>query len=109
MLKILVPIKKVVDYNVQVRPTSDNKSVDTANVKMGINPFDEIALEEAVRLKEKGILTEIIILSIGTESSQETIRTGLAMGGDRGILVKSSDEDIDPLNVGKIIKSICFS
>ena len=71
---------------------------------MSMNPFDEIAVEEAVRLKEKGIVTEIVVLSIGSESSQETIRTGLAMGGDRGILVKSSDEDIDPLNIGKIIK-----
>ena len=106
-MKALVPIKRVVDYNVKVRPLSDNSNVDLNNVKMSINPFCEIAVEEAVRLKEKGTLTEIVVLSIGTESSQETIRTGLAMGGDRGILVKSSDEDIDPLNIGKIIKKVC--
>jgi len=106
-MKALVCVKRVIDYNVRIRVKSDKSGVEKDNVKMSMNPFDEIAVEEAVRLKEKGILNEIIILSIGSESSQETIRTGLAMGGDRGILVKSSDEDIDPLNVGKIIKNIC--
>ena len=106
-MKALVCVKRVIDYNVRIRVKSDKSGVEKDNVKMSMNPFDEIAVEEAVRLKEKGILNEIVILSIGSESSQETIRTGLAMGGDRGILVKSSDEDIDPLNVGKIIKNIC--
>ncbi len=106
-MKALVCVKRVIDYNVKIRVKSDKSGVEKDNVKMSMNPFDEIAVEEAVRLKEKGTLTEIVVLSIGTESSQETIRTGLAMGGDRGILVKSSDEDIDPLNVGKIIKNIC--
>ena len=106
-MKALVCVKRVIDYNVRIRVKSDKSGVEKDNVKMSMNPFDEIAVEEAVRLKEKGIVTEIIILSIGSESSQETIRTGLAMGGDRGILVKSSDEDIDPLNIGKIIKKVC--
>ena len=106
-MKALVCVKRVIDYNVRIRVKSDKSGVEKDNVKMSMNPFDEIAVEEAVRLKEKGILTEIVVLSIGTESSQETIRTGLAMGGDRGILVKSQDEDIDPLNIGKIIKNVC--
>ena len=106
-MKVLVAVKRVIDYNVRIRVKSDKSGVEKDNVKMSMNPFDEIAVEEAVRLKEKGILTEIVVLSIGTESSQETIRTGLAMGGDRGILVKSQDEDIDPLNIGKIIKNVC--
>ena len=106
-MKLLVTVKRVIDYNVQIRVKPDGSGVEKDNVKMSMNPFDEIAVEEAVRLKEKGIVTEIVILSIGSESSQETIRTGLAMGGDRGILVKSSDEDIDPLNIGKIIKKVC--
>ena len=106
-MKALVCVKRVIDYNVRIRVKSDKSGVEKDNVKMSMNPFDEIAVEEAVRLKEKGILTEIVVLSIGTESSQETIRTGLAMGGDRGILVKSDDEDIDPLNIGKIIKNVC--
>ena len=106
-MKALVCVKRVIDYNVRIRVKSDKSGVEKDNVKMSMNPFDEIAVEEAVKLKEKGIVTEIVILSIGSESSQETIRTGLAMGGDRGILVKSSDEDIDPLNIGKIIKKVC--
>ena len=106
-MKALVCVKRVIDYNVRIRVKSDKSGVEKDNVKMSMNPFDEIAVEEAVKLKEKGIVTEIIILSIGSESSLETIRTGLAMGGDRGILVKSSDEDIDPLNIGKIIKKVC--
>ena len=101
-MKALVCVKRVIDYNVKIRVKNDKSGVETDNVKMSMNPFDEIAVEEAVRLKEKGTLTEIVVLSIGTESSQETIRTGLAMGGDRGILVKSSDEDIDPLNLSLI-------
>ena len=106
-MKALVCVKRVIDYNVRIRVKSDKSGVEKDNVKMSMNPFDEIAVEEAVRLKEKGIVTEIVVLSIGFESSQETIRTGLAMGGDRGILVKSPDEDIDPLNIGKIIKKVC--
>ena len=106
-MKALVCVKRVIDYNVRIRVKSDKSGVEKDNVKMSMNPFDEIAVEEAVRLKEKGIVTEIVVLSIGSDSSQETIRTGLAMGGDRGILVKSSDEDIDPLNIGKIIKKVC--
>ena len=106
-MKALVCVKRVIDYNVRIRVKSDKSGVEKDNVKMSMNPFDEIAVEEAVRLKEKEIVTEIVVLSIGSESSQETIRTGLAMGGDRGILVKSTDEDIDPLNIGKIIKKVC--
>ena len=84
-MKALVCVKRVIDYNVRIRVKSDKSGVEKDNVKMSMNPFDEIAVEEAVRLKEKGIVAEIVILSIGSESSQETIRTGLAMGGDRGI------------------------
>ena len=105
MLKILVPIKKVVDYNVQVRPTSDNKSVDTANVKMGINPFDEIALEEAVRIKEAGNAEEVIAVTVGKTESQEQLRTALALGADRAILVES-DELLEPLAIAKVLAKI---
>ena len=105
-MKALVCVKRVIDYNVKIRVKTDKSGVETDNVKMSMNPFDEIAVEEAVRLKEKGIITEIIICSIGNLSSQETIRTGLAMGGDRGILVKSADVSLDPLNVAKVIKKI---
>ena len=105
-MKIIVPIKRVVDYNVKIRVKSDQSGVELDNVKMSMNPFDEIAVEEAVKLKENGIINEIVILSIGADTSQETIRTGLAMGGDRGILVKTEGQEIDPLNIGKIIKSI---
>ena len=105
-MRVLVPVKRVIDYNVKVRVKADGAGVDLANVKMSMNPFDEIAVEEAVKLKEKGVIDEIIVLSIGAETSQETIRTGLAMGGDRGVLVKTNGQEIDPLNVGKIIKSI---
>ena len=94
-MKVLVPVKRVIDYNVKVRVKADGAGVDLANVKMSMNPFDEIAVEEAVKLKENGTLNEIIILSIGSDSSQETIRTGLAMGGDRGILVKTDGQEID--------------
>ena len=108
-MKVLVCVKRVIDYNVKIRVKSDKTGVEKDNVKMSMNPFDEIAVEEAVRMKEKKLIEEIIILSIGSDASQETIRTGLAMGGDRGILVKTSEEDMDPLNVGKIIKNVCDS
>ena len=104
-MKILVPVKRVVDYNVKVRVKSDGTGVDLANVKMSMNPFDEIAVEEAIRLKEKGIATEIVAVSIGPQQAQETIRTALAMGADRGILVKAEGE-IEPLTVAKILKGV---
>ena len=104
-MKILVPIKRVVDYNVKIRVKSDQTGVDLANVKMSMNPFDEIAVEEAVRLKEAGTATEIVAASIGVQQTTETIRTALAMGADRGILVKT-DETVEPLNVAKILKAI---
>ena len=105
-MKALVCVKRVIDYNVKIRVKTDKSGVETDNVKMSMNPFDEIGVEEAVKLKEKGVIDEIIVLSIGTDASQETIRTGLAMGGDRGILVKTNGQEIDPLNIGKIIKFI---
>jgi electron transfer flavoprotein beta subunit len=104
-MKILVPVKRVVDYNVKVRVKSDGTGVETAGVKMSMNPFDEIAVEEAVRLKEKGVATEIIAVSLGVAACQETIRTALAMGADRGILVES-DVDLQPLAVAKMLKAI---
>jgi electron transfer flavoprotein beta subunit len=105
-MKVLVPIKRVVDYNVKIRVKSDNSGVELDNVKMSMNPFDEIAIEEAIRLKEAGTVSEIIALSIGPQQSQETIRTALAMGADRGILIKT-DELVEPLNVAKLIKAVC--
>ena len=105
-MKILVPVKRVVDFNVKVRVKSDQSGVDLANVKMSINPFDEIAVEEAVKLKEKGKATEIVAVSIGPAQAAETIRTALAMGADRGILVKC-DGEVEPLAVAKILKKIC--
>ena len=104
-MKILVPVKRVVDYNVKVRVKPDKTGVELQNVKRSMNPFDEIAVEEAVRLKEKGKAEEIVVVSIGPQQAQETIRTGLAMGGDRGILVKT-DQDVEPLAVAKILKAI---
>ncbi|MCK5575793.1 MAG: electron transfer flavoprotein subunit beta/FixA family protein [Sphingomonadales bacterium] len=104
-MKILVPVKRVIDYNVKARVKADNSGVELANVKMSMNPFDEIAVEEAVRLKEKGTATEIIIVSVGPQQATETIRTALAMGGDRGIHVKY-DGETEPLAVAKILKSI---
>ena len=104
-MKIIVPIKRVVDYNVKIRVKSDHSGVELDNVKMSMNPFDEIAVEEAIRLKEAGIAEEIVALSIGPQQAQETIRTALAMGADRGILIKS-DDSVTPLNVAKIIKAI---
>ena len=103
--KILVPVKRVVDYNVKVRVKSDNSGVDVANVKMSMNPFDEIAVEEAVRLKEAGIATEVIAVSCGATQCQETLRTAMAIGADRGILVESIDE-LQPLAVAKILKAL---
>lgn len=104
-MKILVPVKRVVDYNVKIRVKSDQSGVELSNVKMSMNPFDEIAVEEAVRLKEKGKATEIVVVSIGPMQAQETIRTGLAMGGDRGILVKT-DQVVEPLAVAKILQKL---
>jgi electron transfer flavoprotein beta subunit len=105
-MKLLVPVKRVVDFNVKVRVKSDQSGVDLANVKMSMNPFDEIAVEEAVRLKEKGKASEVIAVSIGPAQAAETIRTALAMGADRGILVKTEGE-VEPLAVAKILKAIC--
>ncbi len=105
-MKVLVPVKRVIDYNVKVRVKADQSGVDLANVKMSMNPFDEIAVEEAVRLKEKGKVSDIIAVSIGPAQAAETIRTALAMGADRGILVKAEGE-IEPLAVAKILKAIC--
>jgi len=104
-LKILVPVKRVVDYNVKVRVKSDNSGVELDNVKMSMNPFDEIAVEEALRLKEKGVATEVIAISIGVSQVQETIRNALAMGADSGIFVEVN-ETLEPLNIAKIISSI---
>src|ERR1043166_3106554 len=104
-MKILVPVKRVVDYNVKIRVKSDGSGVELANVKMSMNPFDEIAVEEALRLKEKGQATEVVVASIGPQQAAETIRTALAMGADRGILVKA-DKPTEPLAVAKILKAI---
>ena len=104
-MKILVPVKRVVDYNVKIRVKSDGTGVDLANVKMSMNPFDEIAVEEALRLKEAGKASEVIVVSIGPAQAAETIRTGLAMGADRGILVKH-DGVVEPLAVAKILKAV---
>ena len=104
-MKILVPIKRVVDYNVKIKVKSDNSGVDLENVKMSMNPFDEIAVEEAVRLKEKKICNEITAISIGSAKSEETLRTALAVGADKGILVET-EENVQPLEVAKILKEI---
>ncbi|MBC7634060.1 MAG: electron transfer flavoprotein subunit beta/FixA family protein [Acetobacteraceae bacterium] len=104
-MKILVPVKRVVDYNVKVRVKSDGTGVETAGVKMSMNPFDEIGIEEAVRLKEKGVATEIVAVSMGVAACAETIRTALAMGADRGILVET-DADLQPLAVAKLMKAL---
>jgi electron transfer flavoprotein beta subunit len=104
-MKILVPVKRVVDYNVKVRVKADGTGVETANVKMSMNPFDEIAVEEAVRLKEKGTATEIVAISVGPAAAAEQIRTALAMGADRGILVET-EATVEPLAVAKILKAI---
>ena len=102
-MKILVPIKRVVDYNVKIRVKSDGTGVETAGVKMSMNPFDEIAIEEAVRLKEKGVASEIIAVSMGVAACAETIRTALAMGADRGVLVET-DAELQPLAVAKMLQ-----
>ena len=104
-MKILVPVKRVLDYNVKAKVKSDNSGVDLANVKMSMNPFDEISVEEAVRMQEAGTASETVVVSIGPAKAQETIRTGLAMGMDRGIHVQT-DEDLEPLAVAKILKAI---
>ena len=105
-MKVLVPVKRVIDFNVAVRVKADRTGVDLANVKMSINPFDEIAVEEAVRLKEKGKASEVVAVSIGPQGAQETLRTALAMGADRAILVKHEGE-LEPLTVAKILKGVC--
>jgi electron transfer flavoprotein beta subunit len=104
-MKILVPVKRVIDYNVKPRVKADGTGVDLANVKMSMNPFDEIAVEEAIRLKEKGAATEIVAISVGPAKAQETLRTALAMGADRAILIET-DEEVEPLAVAKILKAI---
>ena len=104
-MKVLVAVKRVVDYNVKVRVKSDNSGVDIANVKMSMNPFDEIAVEEAVRLKEKGAVTEVIAVSCGVAQCQETLRTAMAIGADRGILVETAEE-LQPLAVAKLLKAL---
>jgi electron transfer flavoprotein beta subunit len=106
-MKILVPVKRVVDYNVKIRVKADGSGVELANVKMSMNPFDEIAVEEAVRLKEKGVIQEIVAVSIGPAKSQETIRTALSMGADRGILVETPEgQAVEPLAVAKLLKGV---
>jgi electron transfer flavoprotein beta subunit len=104
-MKLLVPVKRVIDYNVKPRVKPNGTGVDLANVKMSMNPFDEIAVEEAIRLKEKGIASEIIAVSVGPAKAQETLRTALAMGADRAILVQS-DEEVEPLGVAKLLTAI---
>jgi electron transfer flavoprotein beta subunit len=108
-MKVLVPVKRVIDYNVKVRVKADGSGVDLANVKMSMNPFDEIAVEEAIRLKEKGVAKEIVVVSIGVEKAQETLRTALAMGADRAILIVAAQDvhqDIEPLAVAKLLKGV---
>jgi len=106
-MKILVPVKRVVDYNVKIRVKADGTGVELANVKMSMNPFDEIAVEEALRLKEAGKASEVIVISIGPQQATETLRTGLAMGADRAILVKTNDP-VEPLAVAKILKAVAL-
>jgi len=106
-MKVLVAVKRVIDYNVNVRVKADGSGVETSNVKMAMNPFDEIAVEEAVRLKEAGVADEVVAVTVGSAASQETLRTALAMGADRGIHVVS-DEELQPLAVAKVLKSICL-
>jgi electron transfer flavoprotein beta subunit len=108
-MKVLVPVKRVIDYNVKVRVKADGSGVDLANVKMSMNPFDEIAVEQAIRLKEAGTVEEIIVVSIGVKQAQETLRTALAMGADRAILIVATDDvhnDIEPLAVAKLLKAV---
>lgn len=108
-MKILVPVKRVIDFNVKVRVRTDGSDVDLTNVKMSMNPFDEIAVEEAVRLKEKGVADEVVAVSIGVKQAQETLRTAMAMGADRAILIKAAEDvhtDIEPLAVAKILRGV---
>ena len=105
-MKVLVPVKRVIDYNVKARVKPDQSGVDLANVKMSMNPFDEISVEEAVRLKEKGVATEIVAVSVGPTQAQETLRTALAMGADRAILVDAGAQDLEPLAVAKVLKAL---
>ena len=108
-MKVLVPVKRVIDYNVKAKVKADGSGVDLANVKMSMNPFDEIAVEEAIRLKEAGVASEIVAVSVGVKQAQETLRTALAMGADRAVLVVAADDvhtDIEPLAVAKILKAI---
>ncbi|GIX30509.1 MAG: electron transfer flavoprotein subunit beta [Porticoccaceae bacterium] len=105
-MKVLVAVKRVVDYNVKVRPKPDGSGVDLANVKMAINPFCEIAVEEAVRLKERGVADEVVVVSVGPTQAQEQLRTALALGADRGILVEA-EADLEPLAVAKVLKAVC--
>ena len=105
-MKILVAVKRVVDYNVKIRVKSDQSGVDTANVKMSMNPFDEIAVEEAIRLKEAGVASEIVVFSAGSQQCQETLRTALAIGADRAILVET-EVDLQPLAVAKLLQAVC--
>ena len=108
-MKVLVPVKRVIDYNVKVRVKADGSGVDLANVKMSMNPFDEIAVEEAIRLKEKGLASEIVVVSIGVKQAAETLRTALAMGADRAILIEAASDvhqDIEPLAVAKLLKAV---
>ncbi|MCP1336314.1 electron transfer flavoprotein subunit beta/FixA family protein [Futiania mangrovi] len=104
-MKVLVPVKRVVDYNVKIRVKADQTGVELANVKMSMNPFDEIAVEQAIRMKEAGTASEIVVVSVGPQQASETIRTALAMGADRGILVKTDDQ-VEPLGVAKILKEL---
>ncbi|WP_374434047.1 electron transfer flavoprotein subunit beta/FixA family protein [Tabrizicola sp.] len=108
-MKVLVPVKRVIDYNVKVRVKADGSGVDLANVKMSMNPFDEIAVEEAIRLKEKGVATEVVVVSIGVKQAQETLRNALAMGADRAILIEAATDvhtDIEPLAVAKLLAAV---
>lgn len=108
-MRVLVPVKRAIDYNVKVRVKADNSGVDLANVKMSMNPFDEIAVEEAIRLKEKGVANEIVVVSIGVKQAQETLRTALAMGADRAILIEAAADvhtDIEPLAVAKLLAAV---
>ncbi|PTE22177.1 electron transfer flavoprotein subunit beta [Cereibacter changlensis JA139] len=108
-MKVLVPVKRVIDYNVKVRVKADGTGVDLANVKMSMNPFDEIAVEAAIRLREAGAATEVVVVSIGVKQAQETLRTALAMGADRAILIQAADDvhqDIEPLAVAKLLKAV---
>jgi electron transfer flavoprotein beta subunit len=108
-MKVLVPVKRVIDYNVKVRVRSDGSGVDLSNVKMSMNPFDEIAVEEAIRLREKGLASEVVVVSVGPKQAQETLRTALAMGADRAILIVATEDvqvDIEPLAVAKLLKAV---